>query len=85
MTKRYLRATTSGVIYEYSDRLAAHRDIEVITEEQAFPKAPVDLKKYTPKVDIKVEKLDTPPNPADTPELIADASREIGNRTRRSK
>jgi len=37
MSKQYIRVKNDGFIYDYSDRLAAHPDCEVISEQEAYP------------------------------------------------
>lgn len=86
--KLYIRVRKDGFIYEYSERLAAHPECEVITEKEAYPERFI-----TPAVEAKIEELvkpkrarkprkgldlstDIPDEPVYTdPELAAEAAR----------
>jgi len=74
--KKYLRAKTNGIIFDWNERLAANPDVEEVAEEQAYPErfAPVDLAKREPVVDLSV-KVETVAPPTISPELLAEASK----------
>ena len=78
--KKYIRSTTNGLVFDYSERMASLPDVVVITEEEAFPErfAPVKLNTRTKKVDITVAKEATVPPVEVAPELIAEASKPFG-------
>lgn len=77
---RYLRSKNNGVIFEYTERLAANSNVEEITEQEAYPErfAPVDLSKRKSAIDITVPEKLVKPAPEVAPELIAEASRPFG-------
>lgn len=83
MTK-YLRAKTNGMIFEYTERLALNPNVEVITEQEAYPErfAPVNLEKHKPTIDLSV-KVETVAPPVVAPELLAEASKPFGTRNSR--
>ena len=83
--KKYLRAKTNGIIFEWNERLAFNQDVEEVTEEEAYPErfAPVNLKARKPTVDLSV-KTETVAPPTVSPELLAEASKPFdGPRSRR--
>lgn len=77
---RYLRSKNNGVIFEYTERLAANPNVEEITEQEAYPErfAPVDISKRKPTIDITIPEEVVKPAPEVAPELIAEASRPMG-------
>jgi hypothetical protein len=84
MTKM-LRSKVNGVIFEWNELLLKNPNIEVITEEEAYPerRAPVNLAERKPAVDVTVPKEAVVPPPEVAPELLAEASKPFGtNNTR---
>ena len=80
---RYLKSTVNGSIHEWSERLAAHRNVEEITEEQAYPerfvKAEVIEQAPSKKRGRKPLSLsnDTPEEVSPNLALEADATRRL--------
>ena len=37
---RYLKHKVNGTVFEWNERLGAHRSLEEVTEEQAYPELP---------------------------------------------
>lgn len=82
--RKYLRAKTNGMIFDWNEVLLNNPDIEEITEQDAYPErfAPVDLKTRTPVVDLTVNVETVAPATA-PPELLAEASKPFGGRNSR--
>lgn len=80
--KKYFRSKLNGRIFPYTERLVGNKNVELITEKEAFPQrdAPVDLAKREAKVDITVPEAVTEAPPPVAPELLAEASRPFGGR-----
>ena len=74
MSTQYIRVRKDGFIYDYSERLAAHPDCEVISEQEAFPERFV-----TPEVAVRIEELTKPKRGRKSPkglDLTTDISDE---------
>lgn len=79
MTK-YLRSKVNGIILDWNERLANNPNMEVLTEQEAYPErfAPVDLSKRKSTIDLTVDAAAVIPPPVVAPELLAEASRPFG-------
>jgi len=86
MTNKYLRSA-SGVIFDYTDRMAADPTVTVVTEQEAFPErfAPVDLAKREQKVELKVDEAGIEAPPYVAPELLAEGTRAFSGKVQNTK
>lgn len=79
---RYLRNKVDGTIYEWHPVLANNPKCEEVTEQEAYPerfapeKVIAKARARKKKVDLQTEDVPEPP-PASSPELSADASRDL--------
>lgn len=91
--KKYLRHREDGEIMNYSDRLATHPKMEVVTEQEAYPerfvgqplaarllvvRATVDTPPTTAAMAVPDEVITPPAETTVTPELMADGARGFG-------
>lgn len=80
---RYLKHKVNGTVFEWNERLGAHRSLEEVTEEQAYPerfaKAEVIEQAPSKKRGRKPLSLsnDTPEEVPPNPELEASATRRL--------
>ncbi len=72
---KYLRSRVNGMVFEYTDRLAANPNVEVLTEQQAFPErfAPAAALKRVPTI-----KLDVPEEAVAKPEVSPELAAQRG-------
>lgn len=72
---KYLRSKVNGMVFEYTERLAANPNVEVITERQAFPEkfAPAEALKREPTI-----KLDVPAEVVAKPEVSPELAAQRG-------
>ncbi len=78
--KTYLRHKSKGTIYNYNVFMAENPNIEVVTEEQAFPEnfEPKVAKGRKPKVSLTTDNI--PEMPQD--DLMADLNDELTRKTK---
>ena len=61
--EKFFRHRKNGTIYPYSERLANNVDVELVTEQQAYPErfAPKAVIEHVKKVDISIKEEVIPP------------------------
>lgn len=73
---RYLR-DKSGFIYEWNEILAANKDCEEVTEQEAFPEKFVPEKQKGRKSKVELGDTEVPEAPTIPAELAAEASKGL--------
>lgn len=73
--KMFLRNKKDGYIHAYNPNVAKSKNVEVVTEEEAFPEkfAPKGLVGKKSKVSLTTDEV--PEEPATAPELAAEAAK----------
>lgn len=72
---KYLRSKNNGIVFDYSERLAANPNIEVITEREAFPEKFTSIDLKTRPITIK---LDVPEEVVAKPEVSPELATQRG-------
>lgn len=77
---QYLRHKAKGTIYSWNTEIAKNPNIEVVTEQEAFPErfTPPEIKIRRSKLNITPTVIEEPPH-IEFPEINADASRGLEN------
>lgn len=77
---KYMRSRANGVVFPWNERMAKNPNVEVISEQEAFPERfiPEAFKGIPQRVDISIPKevVEAPPQVA--PELLQEASKPFG-------
>lgn len=72
---KYLRSKVNGMVFEYTERLAANPNVEVVTEREAFPErfTSAEVLKREPTI-----KLDVPAEVVAEPEVAPELAKQRG-------